>query len=113
MPECRVSQASAFLRLVNCVIPASAFRHQGQSGTASPALPSYAWNTLGLATYCDFRIIEQECFVTLPLCTAMLLKIYNLAFICFNLKNKRTVFDTCGYRFRFFSVRFKLKLMYK
>jgi hypothetical protein len=30
----KASPASAFLRLVNCVNPASAFRHQGQSGTA-------------------------------------------------------------------------------
>ncbi len=30
----KVSMASAFLQFVNCVSPASAFRHQGQSSTA-------------------------------------------------------------------------------
>jgi hypothetical protein len=38
MPECRnaekISSASAFSPVVNCLSPASAFRHQGQSGTA-------------------------------------------------------------------------------
>jgi hypothetical protein len=33
MPE-KVSSASAFLPEVSCFSPASAFRHQGQSGTA-------------------------------------------------------------------------------
>jgi hypothetical protein len=30
----KVSPGSAFLRLVNCVSPSSAFRHQAHSGTA-------------------------------------------------------------------------------
>jgi hypothetical protein len=38
MPECRnaktISSASAFSPVANCLSPASAFRHQGQSGTA-------------------------------------------------------------------------------
>jgi hypothetical protein len=40
MPEFRgkVSSASAFLPLVNCVIPAWAFRHQGQPGAACDGL---------------------------------------------------------------------------
>jgi hypothetical protein len=48
MPECRrkVSLASAFLPVVGCLSPASAFRHQGSVryrwSRISPALPSYA-----------------------------------------------------------------------
>ncbi len=40
MPECRrkVSPASAFLPAVNFFSPASAFWHQGQSGTAGDGL---------------------------------------------------------------------------
>ncbi len=40
MPECRrkVSLASAFLPAVNFFSPASAFRHQGQSGTSGHGL---------------------------------------------------------------------------
>ena len=40
MPESweKVSMASAFLLVVNSVNPASAFRHQGQSGTAGHGL---------------------------------------------------------------------------
>jgi hypothetical protein len=43
LPECRsagkkVSAASAFLPLVNCLSPASAFRHQGKSGTSGQGL---------------------------------------------------------------------------
>ncbi len=52
MLECRntrekVSLASAFLRLINCVSPASAFRHSGSLwyrwSQISPVLPSYAY----------------------------------------------------------------------
>jgi hypothetical protein len=43
----KISPESAFLRLVNCASPASAFRQQAHSGTAghviSPALPSYEY----------------------------------------------------------------------
>jgi hypothetical protein len=40
MPECwrKVSPATAFLPAVNFFSPASAFRHQGQSGTAGHGL---------------------------------------------------------------------------
>jgi hypothetical protein len=62
----RVSPASAFLRLVNCVSPASAFRHQGESGTAShglvrhcPALPGgkVYWKK---NKFCYFRFAKQN-----------------------------------------------------
>jgi hypothetical protein len=40
MPDCleKVIRAKAILPFYNCVIPASAFRHQGQSGTAGHEL---------------------------------------------------------------------------
>ncbi len=47
IPECRkkISPASAFLPVVNCLIPASAFRNQGSVRyrclRISPSLPSY------------------------------------------------------------------------
>jgi hypothetical protein len=48
----KISPESAFLRLVNCASPASAFRHQAHSGTAghviSPALPSMSISNAAL-----------------------------------------------------------------
>ncbi len=43
MPECmeKVISTSIFLLLANCVIPASAFRYQGQSSTAGHGLDRY------------------------------------------------------------------------
>ncbi len=52
MPECqkKVSPASAFLPVVGCLSPASAFRHKGSVryrwSRISPALPSYGWFVL-------------------------------------------------------------------
>jgi hypothetical protein len=40
MPGKKVSPASAFIPVVNCVNPASAFWHQGQSGAVDHRLVS-------------------------------------------------------------------------
>jgi hypothetical protein len=55
MPECRrkVSPALAFLPVVSCLSPASAFRNQGSVryrwSRIGPALPSYDIETVGNA----------------------------------------------------------------
>ena len=68
MPECRkkVSPASAFLPVVRCFIPASAFRHQGSVqyrwSRTSPSLPSYAIRFLA---HIDCYKIPEPIFVNL------------------------------------------------
>jgi hypothetical protein len=52
--------ASAFLRLVNCVSPASAFCHQGQSGTAGHVLVRHC-PALHLKGQCH-EIFDFRCF---------------------------------------------------
>ncbi len=62
MPECRekVCPASAFLRMVNCVSPASAFRHHGRSSTAGHALVRHC----PAMHICDmFCLVPSDCFM--------------------------------------------------
>jgi hypothetical protein len=65
MPEYRqkVSPSSAFLSAVNCVNPESAFRHQGQSGTADRRLVQHCPALLaqhGLCIRCRSYLMKNR-----------------------------------------------------
>ncbi len=66
MPECRrkVSPASAFLPVVSCFSPASAFQYQGWEryrwSRISPALPSYAIVLVFVSLISDFIISQFD-----------------------------------------------------
>ncbi len=77
MPECRrkVSPASAFLPAVNFFSPASAFRHQGQSGIARrvlvrqcPAMFKYTFGRKGCTVLSFFASFQGEKLVFEHLC---------------------------------------------
>ncbi len=92
MPDYRkkVSRASAFLPTVTCVNPASALRHQGQSGTAGhgivPVLPDPCKPSLPLlakttATWGTFH--GHQIFVVTATITAIFLASFPATFIAF------------------------------
>jgi hypothetical protein len=58
MPE-KVSPASAFLPVVNRVCPASAFRHQGQSGTTVHGLVRHS---LAMCSIMDYSFFPENFF---------------------------------------------------
>jgi hypothetical protein len=65
MKECRrkVSPASAFLLVVRCLSPASAFRHQGSVryrwSRIRPALPSHGYNMFAIILTCRALYIDR------------------------------------------------------
>jgi hypothetical protein len=76
MPECRkkLILASAFLTVVNFVSPASAFRHQGQSGTAGPGLGLLALSQRSLST--SAQILQVPRSPLYPGCSNILIYLY-------------------------------------
>jgi hypothetical protein len=61
MPE-KVSPASAFLPVVNRVCPASAFRHQGQSGTTVHGLVRHS---LAMCSIMDYGFFPEKFFCSM------------------------------------------------